>query len=177
MQIFAESIQQLKSDDKGSEDDDECIITQLKTIFGRKKVIVQIILVSQYLLVYTYFHKNITTLLASWLRRPPWEWQTQVRILLSAWGLSGLGHTSDLKIDTPVATLSGTWRYRVSTGTGGPGVLILWLGEMKNWSVTSVLVWQQLQLSQKIRPWDTLACCWDVSNQQTTTHLYHFEMT
>ena len=64
MQIFAENIQQLKYDDKGSEDDDECMITQLETIFGRKKVIVQIILVSQYLLVYTHFQKNITTLLA-----------------------------------------------------------------------------------------------------------------
>ena len=34
-------------------------------------------------------------------------------------------HTSDLKIDTPVATLPGAWRYRVSAGTGGPGVSIL----------------------------------------------------
>ena len=42
--------------------------------------------------------------------------------------LSGLNHTSDLKIGTPVATLPGAWRYRVSTGTGLPGVSILWLG-------------------------------------------------
>ena len=34
-------------------------------------------------------------------------------------------HTSDLKIGTPVATLPGAWRYRVSTGTGRPGVSIL----------------------------------------------------
>ena len=34
-------------------------------------------------------------------------------------------HTSDLKIGTPVATLPGSWRYRVSTGTGRPGVSIL----------------------------------------------------
>ena len=34
-------------------------------------------------------------------------------------------HTSDLKIDTPVATLPGAWRYRVSAGTGWPGVRIL----------------------------------------------------
>ena len=34
-------------------------------------------------------------------------------------------HTSDLKIGTPVATLSGAWRYRVSAGTGRPGVGIL----------------------------------------------------
>ena len=38
---------------------------------------------------------------------------------------------SDLKIGTPVATLLGAWRYRVSAGTGWPGVSILWLGEME----------------------------------------------
>ena len=27
-------------------------------------------------------------------------------------------HTSGLKMGTPVAALPGTWRYRVSTGTG-----------------------------------------------------------
>ena len=31
---------------------------------------------------------------------------------------SGSSHTSDLKIDTPVTTLPGAWRYRVSAGTG-----------------------------------------------------------
>ena len=31
---------------------------------------------------------------------------------------SGLSHTSDLKIGTPVATLPGAWRYRVSAGSG-----------------------------------------------------------
>ena len=37
----------------------------------------------------------------------------------------GSSHTSDLKIGTPVATLPGAWRYRVSTGTGRAGVSIL----------------------------------------------------
>ena len=35
---------------------------------------------------------------------------------------------------------------------------------------TSVSVWQHVQLSEQICPWDTLACCWDVkqpSNNQT----------
>ena len=41
--------------------------------------------------------------------------------------------TSDLKIDTPVVTLPGTWRYRVSTGTDRPGVSILSLGEAESW--------------------------------------------
>ena len=34
-------------------------------------------------------------------------------------------HTSDLKIGTPVATLPGALRYRVSAGTGWPSVRIL----------------------------------------------------
>ena len=38
---------------------------------------------------------------------------------------SGSSHTSDLKIGTPVTTLPGAWRYRVSAGTGRPGVSIL----------------------------------------------------
>ena len=38
---------------------------------------------------------------------------------------SGSGHTSDFKIGTPVATLSGAQRYRVSAGTSWPGVSIL----------------------------------------------------
>ena len=33
---------------------------------------------------------------------------------------SGSSHTSDLNIGTPVATLPGTRRYRVSAGTGRP---------------------------------------------------------
>ena len=37
----------------------------------------------------------------------------------------GSSYTSDLKIGTPVATLPGTWRCRVSVGTGRPGVSIL----------------------------------------------------
>ena len=37
----------------------------------------------------------------------------------------GSSHTSDFKIGTPVATLPGAWLYRVSTGTGRPGVSIL----------------------------------------------------
>ena len=38
----------------------------------------------------------------------------------------GSSQTSDLYIiGTPVATLPGAWRYRVSAGTGWPGVSIL----------------------------------------------------
>ena len=38
---------------------------------------------------------------------------------------SGSSHTSDFKIGTPVATLPGVWHYRLSAGTGRPGVSIL----------------------------------------------------
>ena len=43
----------------------------------------------------------------------------------------GSSHTSDLKIGTPVATLPGAWRYRVSAGTGWPSVS-MWLGDMES---------------------------------------------
>ena len=37
-------------------------------------------------------------------------------------------HASYLENGTPVATLSGTWRYRTSAGTGQPSVSILGVG-------------------------------------------------
>ena len=44
-----------------------------------------------------------------------------------------LSPTSDLKIGTPVVTLPGAWRHRVSHETGRPSVSILWLGEVESW--------------------------------------------
>ena len=41
---------------------------------------------------------------------------------------SGSSHTTDLEISTPVATLPGAWRYRVSAGTGWPSVSGLKIG-------------------------------------------------
>ena len=41
------------------------------------------------------------------------------------WDFSRSCHTSDLKLSTPVATLPGAWRYRVSAGTGRPVVSIV----------------------------------------------------
>ena len=65
----------------------------------------------------------------------------------------GSSCTSDLKIGTPVATLPGAWCYRVSAGTGWPGVSILWLGEMESLICTFYLsvaacriVWADLSL-------------------------------
>ena len=38
---------------------------------------------------------------------------------------SGSSHTSGFRIGTPVTTLPGAWRYRVSGGTGWPGIGML----------------------------------------------------
>ena len=73
---------------------------------------------------------------------------------------SGSSHTSDIKRDIPVATLSGAWRYWVSAATGWPGVSILLLGEIES-LICNFWVWQLVQLSEQIRSWDTLSCCWD----------------
>ena len=83
--------------------------------------------------------------------------------------ISGLSHTGDFKVNTPVATLPGAWYYRVSAGTGWPGVSILWLGEMESLVCNFCLSVAAHKIVQ-IRPWDTLACCWDIkqpTNKQT----------
>ena len=59
------------------------------------------------------------------VRRPPRERKIPRSNLAWAGIFSGSSHTSDFKIGTPVATLPGAWRYRVSTGTGRRGVSIL----------------------------------------------------
>ena len=58
-------------------------------------------------------------------KRPPRERKVPGSNPACAGIFSGSSHTSDLKIGTPVATLPGAWRYRVSAGTGRPGVSIL----------------------------------------------------
>ena len=70
---------------------------------------------------------------------------------------SGSIHTNDLKLGAPVVILPGAWHYRVSTGTGQPGVSILWLGEVESWicnfylSVTArIIVWAYLSLRYTI---------------------------
>ena len=59
------------------------------------------------------------------VRRPPRERKIPGSNPACAGIFSGSSHTSDFKIGTPVATLPGAWRYRVSAGTGRPGVSIL----------------------------------------------------
>ena len=66
-----------------------------------------------------------TASLALWLRRPPREQEILGSNLACTGIFLGSSHTSDSKIGAPVATLPGAWRYRVSAGTGRPGVSIL----------------------------------------------------
>ena len=66
------------------------------------------------------------------VRRPPWERKILGSNPPCARIFSRPSHTSDLKTGTPVATLPGAWRYRVSAGTGRPGVSILWLDEVES---------------------------------------------
>ena len=73
------------------------------------------------------------------VRRPPRERKILGSNLACAGIFSGSSHTSDFKIGTPVATLLGAWRYRVSAGTGRPGVSILWLGEVERLICNSYL--------------------------------------
>ena len=58
------------------------------------------------------------------VRRPPRERKIP-GLNPACYGIfSASSHTNDLKIGIPVATLPDAWRYRVSTGTGRPGVSI-----------------------------------------------------
>ena len=59
------------------------------------------------------------------VRRPPRERKIPGANPACGGIFSRSSHTSDLKIGTPVATLPDAWHYRVSTGTGRPGVSIL----------------------------------------------------
>ena len=102
-----------------------------------------------------------TASLAYGLRRPPRERKIPGSNPARAEIFPGSSHTSDLKIGTPVATLPGAWRYKVSAGTGRPGVSILLLGEMESLVCNFYLSVAARKIEQ-IRPSNILACCWDV---------------
>ena len=55
----------------------------------------------------------------------------------------------------------GIWCYRVSTGTGWPGVSIPWLGKKES-LICNFYVSVAACNIQQICPWDTQACCWDI---------------
>ena len=71
------------------------------------------------------FHQLVTASLALWLRHLPRERKVKGTKPACVGIFSWSSHTSDLEIGTPVATLPGTWCYRVSAGTGWPNVSIL----------------------------------------------------
>ena len=114
--------------------------------------------------------RSTASSLAWWLRRPPRE--RKIRSLNSACDGIFLDRVIPVtsKISTSVATPQGTWRYRVRLGLVGPvSVYCDWV-KWKVSSATCISVWQHVQLSEQISPWDTLACCWDVkqpTNNQT----------
>ena len=63
-----------------------------------------------------------------WIRRPPREQKIQgsnpaLDRIFPGWAIP---------VTSKVATLSGTWWYRVRAGTGQPRVSILWLGEAES---------------------------------------------
>ena len=97
------------------------------------------------------FSTSSTASLAEWPRRPPRERKIPGSNPACA-GIFWVESCSDLKIGTPVATLPGAWRYRVSAGTVGPvSVYCDWV-RWKVWSATSISVWQHVKLSSQIRP-------------------------
>ena len=67
---------------------------------------------------------TVTASLAMWLSHPPRKRKVRGSNPACVGIFPGSSHTSDFKIGTPVATLPVAWRYRVSTGTGRPGVSI-----------------------------------------------------
>ena len=89
----------------------------------------------------------------------------------SRWGrdFSGSSYTSDLHTGIPVATLPGV--IGSVLGLVAPvSVYCDWV-RWRVWSATSVSVWQHVKSSEQIRPWDRLACCWDV--KQPTNNNNH----
>ena len=104
---------------------------------------------------------NWTSLLAKWLRCPPRE--QQIRGLNPACDgiFFGSSHTSDLKIGNPVAILQTPGVTESVLGPVGPVTVYCDWMRYNVWSATSLSVWQHVPLFEQIRPWYTLACCWD----------------
>ena len=73
-----------------------------------------------------------------------------------------------------MATLPGAWHYRVSAGTGRPGVSVLWLGEMES-LICNLYLSRAAHKIVQICPWDTLACCWDVKQPTNKQQLLAYE--
>ena len=60
---------------------------------------------------------------------------------------------------------TGPWCHRVGAGTGGlVSVYCKWL-RWQVWSAACISVWQHIQLSKQICPWDHFACWWSGCTQ------------
>ena len=88
---------------------------------------------------------------------------------------SGSSHTSDFKLALQWLPCQAPGVIGSALGLVGPvSVCCDWV-RWKVWSAASISVWQQVKLSVQIRPWDTLACCWDVK-QPTNKLLVKIDM-
>ena len=123
---------------------------------------------------FLFFLKLAHRLVGLVVRRPPRERKIPGSNPACAGIFSGSSHTSDLKIGTPVATCQAPDAVGSELGLVGPvSVYCDWV-RWKVWSATFISVWQHVNLSEQIRPWDTLACCWDI--KRLTTNLKHAEV-
>ena len=94
-------------------------------------------------------------------------WDPGIKSQFSWWS-----HTSDLKIATLAAALSGTWCYGVVAATGRPGVRILSLGEIASLICSvhlSVAARTVVEVDSSLRY--TRALLGLLSNQETTPHM------
>ena len=104
------------------------------------------------------------------VRRSPWKRKILGSNPACARIFSGWSHTNDLKIGTPVATLPGAWHYRVSAGSGWPGVSILWWGEVENLIChfyLSVTARKIVCADLSLRYTNLLLGCWAINKQIT----------
>ena len=90
--------------------------------------------------------------------------------------LSGLSHTSDLKIVTPVAALPGAWHYRVSTMIGWHDASILLLGETESLICNlylAVAAHTTVPADLSLRCTDMLLGCQATNNNTAPLHALH----
>ena len=91
------------------------------------------------------------------LRAEDPEFESRLRRVLSR-----SSHTSDLKTVFQWLHCQAPGITGSTLGLVGPvSVYCNWV-RWKGWPVTIISVWQHVQLSEQTRPWDTVACCWDV---------------
>ena len=119
--------------------------------------------------------RNQTASLALWLRRPPRERKIPGSNPACDGIFSGSSHTSDLKTGTPVTCQAPDVIGSVLGLVGPVSVYCDWV-RWKVWPATSISMWQHVKLSEQVRPWDTLACCWDVKQPtyKPTSKLKYF---